>query len=53
MLKRIRGEYYVIIASRYVMGGGIEEWSLWRKVMSKTEEVDQRDETIKHHSHRE
>jgi len=40
MLKRIRGEYDVVIASRYVMEGGIEEWSLWRKMIPKTEEVD-------------
>ena len=39
MLKRIRGEYDVVIASRYVMEGGIEEWSLWRKVISKLKKL--------------
>jgi len=35
MLKRIKEGYDVVIASRYVMGGGIEGWSLWRKVVSR------------------
>lgn len=34
MLKLI-GEYDVIIGSRYVKGGKIEGWELWRKILSR------------------
>jgi len=35
MLERVKEGYDVVIASRYVKGGGVKGWSLWRKLVSK------------------
>ena len=35
LLKKIEEGHDIVIASRYVRGGGIEGWSTWRKVVSR------------------
>jgi len=35
LLERAREGHDIVIASRYIEGGGVEGWSFWRKLMSK------------------
>jgi dolichol-phosphate mannosyltransferase len=35
LLEEARKGYDVVVASRYVEGGGVEEWSLWRRLVSR------------------
>jgi dolichol-phosphate mannosyltransferase len=35
LLERAKEGYDIVIASRYVKGGGVEGWSLWRRLISR------------------
>ena len=35
LVEKMEEGYHVVIASRYVNGGGVEGWSFWRKLISK------------------